>query len=310
MAPPIGYDRRMGHGHHHGTEASRSRGALAATLVLTTAFLLVETVAALWTGSLALLADATHMLADAGGLGLALFAIWVAARPPTPEKTYGYYRAEILAALVNAFVLLAVAGAILVEAWERVRDPRPVLAVPMLLVAVAGLLVNIAGMRLLRRGSAASLNVRAAYLEVMSDALSSAGVLAAAVVMLVTGWTLADPAVGVVIAVMIVWRTWSLMTQAVNVLLEGTPAHLELGKIEDAMLAVNGVRRVHDLHVWTLTSGREAMSAHVVAEDVREIDRLLEELHAVLHARFGIDHTTIQVESEPPSVLQIKSPAP
>jgi cobalt-zinc-cadmium efflux system protein len=180
----------------------------------------------------------------------------------------------------------------------------------MLLVAVAGLLVNIAGMRLLRRGSAASLNVRAAYLEVMSDALSSAGVLAAAVVMLVTGWTLADPAVGVVIAVMIVWRTWSLMTQAVNVLLEGTPAHLELGKIEDAMLAVNGVRRVHDLHVWTLTSGREAMSAHVVAEDVREIDRLLEELHAVLHARFGIDHTTIQVESEPPSVLQIKSPAP
>jgi cobalt-zinc-cadmium efflux system protein len=299
----------MGHGHDHGTEAFRSRGALAATLVLTTGFLVVETIAALWTGSLALLADATHMLADAGGLGLALFAIWVAARPPTPAKTYGYYRAEILAALVNAVVLLAVAGAILVEAWERVRDPRPVLAAPMLVVAVAGLLVNIAGMRLLHRGSAASLNVRAAYLEVMSDALSSAGVLAAAVVMLVTGWTLADPTVGVVIAVMIVWRTWSLMTQAVNVLLEGTPAHLELGQIEDAMLAVSGVRRVHDLHVWTLTSGREAMSAHVVVEDVREIDRLLEELHAVLHARFGIDHTTIQVESEPPSVLQIKSPA-
>jgi cobalt-zinc-cadmium efflux system protein len=299
----------MGHDHARDTAAARSRGALVATLGLTTAFLLVETAAALWTGSLALLADATHMLADAGGLALAVFAIWIATRPPTPAKTYGYYRAEILAALVNALVLLAVAAAILVEAWERIREPRAVLAGPMLAVAALGLGVNLIGVQLLRGGSAASLNVRAAYLEVLSDAFSSAGVFVAAAVIVTTGWTLADAAVSAVIAVMIVWRTWHLMVQAVNVLLEGTPAHLALEDIEGAMLEVSGVRRVHDLHVWTLTSGREAMSAHVVVDDVRETDRLLEELHARLHTRFGIDHTTIQVESEPPAVLQIKPPA-
>jgi cobalt-zinc-cadmium efflux system protein len=299
----------MGHGHApHGTAAARSRGALSATLALTVAFLVFEAAAALWTGSLALLADAVHMLADAGGLALALFAVWIAARPPTPVKTYGYYRAEILAALVNALVLLAVAGGILVEAYERVRQPQPVEAGGMLVVATVGLGVNLVGAWLLRQGAAASLNVRAAYLEVISDALSSAGVLVAAAIVLFTGWTLADPVVSAVIAVMIVWRTWHLLTQAVNVLLEGTPAHLELGEIEAAMLDVRGVRRVHDLHVWTLTSGREAMSAHVVVDDVRESERLLEALHTLLHARFGIDHTTIQLETEPPWVLQIKGP--
>jgi cobalt-zinc-cadmium efflux system protein len=299
----------MGHGHvPHGTAAARSRGALTATLVLTVGFLVLEAAAALWTGSLALLADAVHMLADAGGLALALFAVWIATRPPTPAKTYGYYRAEILAALVNALVLLAVAGGILVEAWERVREPRPVEAGGMLAVAMVGLGVNLVGAWLLRHGAAASLNVRAAYLEVISDALSSAGVLIAAALVLFTGWTLADPVVSAVIAVMIVWRTWHLLRQAVNVLLEGTPAHLELGEIEAAMLDVRGVRRVHDLHVWTLTSGREAMSAHVVVDDVRESERLLDSLHTLLHARFGIDHTTIQLETEPPWVLQIKGP--
>ena len=294
--------------HAHGTAAARSRAALVTTLVLTALFLVVETIAALWTGSLALLADAAHMFADAGGLALALFAIWIASRPPTPAKTYGYYRAEILAALVNALVLLVVAGGILVEAYQRLRDPRVVLAGPMLGVAAAGLVVNLVCAWLLRHGAAASLNVRAAYLEVLGDALSSAGVLVAAGVVLATGWTGADPLVSAAIAMLIAWRTWSLVTQAVNILLEGTPAHLELAEIEAAMVRVSGVRRVHDLHVWTLTSGREAMSAHVVVHDVREAERLLEELHHVLHAGFGIDHTTIQLETEPPSVLQIKAP--
>jgi cobalt-zinc-cadmium efflux system protein len=160
----------------------------------------------------------------------------------------------------------------------------------------------------LHRGAADSLNVRAAYLEVLSDALSSLATLIAAAVVLVTGWTHADALAGVAIALLIVPRTWSLLTQAVNVLLEGTPPHLELGEIEAAMCAVAGVRRVHDLHVWTLTSGREAMSAHVVVDDVRESERLLETLHALLHARFGIDHTTIQLETEPPTVLRIRAP--
>src|SRR5215510_14485986 len=275
---------------HRWTAAARSRGRLTATLALTCGFLLVEVAGALWSGSLALLADAGHMLTDAGGLGLALFAMWIAARPPTPAKTYGYYRAEILAALVNALLLLVVSGAIFTEAWRRSHTPTDILAGPMAIVAAAGLGVNLVLAWLLHRGAAGSLNVRAAYLEVVSDALSSLATLVAAGIVLATGWTGADPLAGVVISLLIVPRTWSLLKQAVNVLLEGTPPHLELAEIESAMCAVAGVVRVHDLHVWTLTSGREAMSAHVVVDDVRESERLLEGLHALLHARFGIDH--------------------
>ncbi|MBI1736715.1 MAG: cation transporter [Candidatus Rokubacteria bacterium] len=297
----------MAHAHHE-TAAARSRGALVAALALTAGFLVIEAIGAFLTGSLALLADAGHMLADAGGLALALFAIWVAARPPTPAKTYGYYRAEILAAFVNALALLGVSGWILFEAWERVLAPRPIAAGPMLVVAALGLGVNLICAWWLHHGAAESLNVRAAYLEVLGDAATSVGVLVAAAIVLATGWTVADAVTSAVIAVLIVTRTWKLLIQAVNVLLEGTPAHLELGEIEAAMLHVPGVRRVHDLHVWTLTSGREAMSAHVVVDDVRESDRLLDELHTVLHARFGIDHTTVQLETEPPAVFQIKTP--
>jgi cobalt-zinc-cadmium efflux system protein len=298
------------HGHGRTTAASRSRSALLATLLLTAGFMIVELVAGLWTGSLALIADAGHMFTDAGALALALFASWIAARPPTPAKTYGYYRAEILAALVNAVVLLVVAGGIFYEAWQRIRAPSEVLAGPMATVAAAGLGVNAVCAWLLHRGARESLNVRAAYLEVLSDALSSLAVLGAAGVVLTTGFTVADPLASALIALLIVPRTWRLLRQAVNVLLEGTPAHLELGEIEAAMIRVPGVRRVHDLHVWTLTSGREAMSAHVVVADVRESERLLEALHAVLHAHFGIDHTTIQLETEPPAVLHIKGPNP
>jgi cobalt-zinc-cadmium efflux system protein len=247
------------------------------------------------------------MLTDVGGLGLALFATWIAARPPTPAKTYGYYRVEILAATVNALLLLAVAGIILVEAFQRLRAPREVLGGPMLAIAVAGLAANLFAAWLLHRDAQESLNVRAAYLEVLGDALSSLGVVVAAVVVMRTGITLVDPLVSALISVFIVTRTLRLLRQAVNVLLEGTPAHLDLGEIEAAMVRVPGVRRVHDLHVWTLTSGREAMSAHAVVDDVRESERLLETLHAVLHARFGIDHTTIQLDVEQP-VLRIKNP--
>jgi cobalt-zinc-cadmium efflux system protein len=296
----------MGHVHRE-TATGRSRGALAGALVITGGVLLLEAVGAVWTGSLALAADAGHMLTDVGGLGLALFAAWIAARPPTPAKTYGYYRVEILAATVNALLLLAVAGLILVEAYQRLRAPRAVQGGPMLAIAVAGLAANLAAAWLLRRDARESLNVRAAYLEVLGDALSSLGVIVAALVVMRTGLTLVDPLVSALIALFIVPRTWRLLRQAVNVLLEGTPAHLDLGEIEGAMTRIPGVRRVHDLHVWTLTSGREAMSAHVVVDDVRQSERLLEALHAVLHARFGIDHTTIQLDVGQP-VLRIKSP--
>jgi cobalt-zinc-cadmium efflux system protein len=298
------------HDHGRTTAASRSRAALAATLGLTATFMVVEFAAGLWTGSLALVADAGHMLTDGAALGLALFASWIAVRPPTPAKTYGYYRAEILAAMVNALLLLVVAGGILYEAWRRIRTPSAVLGVPMAVVAAAGLAVNVLCAWLLHRGARDSLNVRAAYLEVVSDALSSLAALGAAGVVITTGLTVADPLASAAIALLIVPRTWRLLRQAVNVLLEGTPAHLELSEIETAMTTVAGVRRVHDLHVWTLTSGREAMSAHVVVDDVRESERLLDSLHALLHARFGIDHTTIQLETEPPPVLRIKGPNP
>ena len=294
---------------HRQTAAARSRGRLTATLALTCGFLVIEVAGALWSGSLALLADAGHMLADAGGLGLALFAIWIAGRPPTPAKTYGYYRAEILAAFVNAVVLLVVAGAILLETYRRLLVPPAILGGPMLGIAAVGLVVNLVCAALLHGAAATSLNVRAAYLEVLGDALGSIGVVIAAALVVVTGWTLADPLVSGAIALVIVPRTWRLLTQAVNVLLEGTPAHLNLREIEDAMCSVAGVRRVHDLHVWTLTSEREAMSAHVVVDDVRDSERLLETLHAVMHARFGIDHTTLQLETEPPVVLRIQGPS-
>jgi cobalt-zinc-cadmium efflux system protein len=297
----------MTHGERS-TAAARSRGRLLTTLGVTAAFLVVEVLGAVWTGSLALLADAGHMLTDVAGLALALFATWIAGRPPTPAKSYGYYRAEILAALVNALVLLAVAGAILVEAYRRLRAPPDVLGGPMLAIAVVGLAANLGCAWLLHADAGRSLNVRGAYLHVLGDALSSVGVVVAAAVVVATGWTVADPLASGAIALIIVPRTWGLLRQAVNVLLEGTPTHLDVGEIEAAIRRAPGVRRVHDLHVWTLTSGREAMSAHVVVEDVGASDRLLRELHAVLHARFGIDHTTIQLETEPPAVLRIQGP--
>jgi cobalt-zinc-cadmium efflux system protein len=285
------------------TAAGHHTGRLIWTLGLTGSFLIVEVVGGLWTGSLALLADAGHMLTDVGGLSLTLFAAWVAAKPPTPEKTYGYYRVEILAALVNALVLLAISVFLLYEAYRRFLAPPPVLGGPMLVVAVAGLLVNLAGMWLLRAGARESLNLKSAYLEVLGDALGSLGVIVAAVIVLATGWRLADPLVGAGIGLFIIPRTCSLLRQAVNILLEGVPAHVNLAKVEQAMGEVPGVRQVHDLHVWTLTSGKHAMSGHVVVGDLTVGNEILRDLHGVLHERFGIEHTTIQLESEP--VIQI-----
>lgn len=293
---------------HRQTAAGRSRRRLVTVLTLTGVFVLVEIVGAIWTGSLALAADAGHMLTDFGGLALALFAVWIAGRPPTPAKTFGYYRVEILAALVNALVLLVIAGVILTEAYHRLAAPPVIMAGPMLGIAAVGLGVNLFSAWLLRSGARESLNLRGAYLEVMADALASVGVLIAAAVVILTGWTPIDPLISAAIAVFIVPRTWRLLVQAVNVLLEGTPPHLQLAEIDAAMTQVAGVRRIHDLHVWTLTSGRDAMSAHVVVDDLAESERLLDELHAVLHARFGIDHTTIQLEKDPGVALRIKRP--
>ena len=291
--------------HHRHTHSSRHKYRLWAVLGLSASFMVVQVVVGWWTNSLALLADAAHLFVDTAGVGLSRLAVWFAERPATAEKTYGYYRVEILAALVNGVVLCVLALVILFEAWERLGTRHEVAAGPVLLVAVAGLGVNLLAAWLLHAGAGESLNVRSAYLEVLGDALSSAAVIAAAIVILVTGWTLADALASAAIGLMILPRTYALLKQAVNVLLEGVPAHLDLAEIEEALRGAAGVKRVHDLHVWTLTSGREAMSAHVEVERGTPPARVLDDLHLILHARFGIDHTTIQIETQAPALLQI-----
>ena len=290
---------------HRHTHGSRHKHRLIAVFGLTAGFLLVEAAVGLWTGSLSLLADAVHMLVDAGGVLLSLLAVWFAERPATPAKTYGYYRVEILAALVNGVVLCVMAIGILVATYQRIWQPPHVPGGPIVAVAMLGLAVNLAGLWLLHAGAGESLNVRSAYLEVLGDAVSSGVVIVTGLVILATGWVVVDPIAGAVIALFLLPRTWSLLRQTVNVLLEGAPAHLDVNEIEAALAAAPSVRRVHDLHVWTLTSGREAMSAHVVVDPGAPSDKILEELHVVLHARFGIDHTTIQIETEPAPLIQI-----
>ena len=287
------------------TAASRHTARLIWVLGLTSGFLVVEVVGALWTGSLALLADAGHMLTDVGGLSLSLLAVWFARKPPTPAHTYGYFRMEILAALANGVVLFGVAAFILYEAYRRVWAPPGILAGPMLVIAILGLGVNLLGMWLLRRGAGESLNLRGAYLEVLSDALGSLGVILAAVIIQITGSTLADPIISAGIGLFILPRTWGLMRQAVHILTEGVPPHLDLGEIEAAMRAAHGVRAVHDLHVWTLTSGKEAMSAHVLVEDLSDGQHVLGDLQELLREQFSIEHSTIQLETDRSPLLQI-----
>lgn len=289
-----------GHGHQHGhaSAAGQHRGRLVWALILTLGYTIAEVAGGLITGSLALLADAAHMLTDAGGLALALIAIRFAEREPTPQKTYGYLRAEILAALANAVVLLLLTVYILYEAYRRFVDPPEILGWPMLLVAGAGLIVNLISMKLLSAGSSESLNVRGAYFEVFADMLGSLGVIAAAVIVMATGWKLADPIVAAAIGFFIVPRTWRLLMQAVHILLEGVPAEIDLTALEGALKGIPGVRAVHDLHVWTITSGMDSMSGHLVIDDMNESPRILRAARAVLREKFSLDHVTIQIEDE------------
>lgn len=280
------------------TAARRHRRSLLATLVLTSGFLMAEVIGGLWTGSLALLADAGHMLTDVGGLALALFAIRFAARPATPERTYGYHRAEILAALTNAVVLIGISIYILVEAYSRFRNPPDVASGPMLVIAVIGLAVNLVGMWILRAGSSESLNLRSAYFEVLSDMVSSVGVILAAAVMWGTGWHYADPIVSAGIGLFILPRTWALLRQAVGILLEGTPSDVNVTSLRDTIGGITGVRGVHDLHVWALTSGVNAMSVHVVCDDGVSRDDLLSRVHERVRSTFPISHMTVQLESK------------
>lgn len=287
-----------GHSHGSGTAAGQHKGRLLGALGLTVTFMVVEAAGGLLTGSLALLADAAHMLTDAGGLALALIAIRFAERPATPQKTYGYVRLEILAALVNAVVLLLLTVFILYEAFDRFMNPPPVLAGPMLAVAAVGLVVNLVSMKLLAAGSSQSLNVKGAYFEVMSDMLGSLGVIIAALIVMFTGWRLADPIVGAGIGLFIVPRTWGLLKQTVHILMEGTPPEIDMTLLERMLKEIPGVIAVHDLHVWTITSGLDSMSCHLVIADMARARETLLAACEAMKAGFGLTHTTIQVEDQ------------
>ncbi|MPZ73576.1 MAG: cation diffusion facilitator family transporter [Nitriliruptorales bacterium] len=292
-----------GHSHgeaRHASGGARHRRNLSRALVLIGTFFVVELVAALWTGSLALLGDAGHMLTDVLGLGMALAAITAAAsrRSMSSQRSFGLYRLEILAALANAVLLLGVAGYVLYEAVSRLAAPPEVTAGPMLVVAVGGLLVNLAAFRLLREGASESLNVRGAYLEVMADTLASIGAIVAGTIMVVTGWAYADPLVALGIGVFIAPRAWRLGGEALRILLQAAPANLPVAQVREELSRIEDVLDVHDMHVWTLTSEMEVVSAHLVIAAGGDPHATLDRARDLLQGTYGVTHATLQVEPD------------
>ncbi len=297
----------MGHDHSHShrmtasaTGTARHRKRLIAVLGITLAVVLVQIVGALVSGSLALLADAGHMLSDAAGVFIALLAAWIAARPASDQRTYGLQRAEVLAALANALVLIVISVVIFTEAIRRLGSAPEVQTDVMLFAAVLGAVANLVSLLILRGAQKESLNVRGAYLEVLGDLLGSIAVIAAAVVIMVTGIQAADTVASLLIALMILPRAWHLLRDVVDVLLEATPKGVDVRMIREHILAVEGVVSVHDIHIWTITSGVPVFSAHVVVEDAelgaRGADRILDKLGGCLGSHFDTEHCTFQLE--------------
>ncbi len=290
----------MGQGHAHGPDlrsaADRHRRPLLLAFGLTVGYMLVELVAGVVTGSLALLSDAAHMGTDGLGLGMALAAVTLAQRPATAQRTYGTYRLEVLASLANGLLLFGVAGYVLVEAYRRLAAPPEIPGLPLLAVASVGLLVNLASFRLLTAGAKESLNVKGAYLEVLGDLLGSVGVIVAAVIIYTTGWRYADPLVGAGIGLFILPRTWRLTAQALRILMEVAPPGLDVEEVRQRILALPGVADVHDLHVWTLTSGMETATGHVVLADGADYHAVLDGVTALLAEDYRVTDATIQCE--------------
>jgi cobalt-zinc-cadmium efflux system protein len=282
------------HGHHsHGSNRRR----LIAVLLLTFAYMLAEAIGGFLTNSLALLSDAGHMLADVASLMLALLALWFAARPITTRKTYGYYRMEILAALANGAALVVISLLISYEAFHRIKSPETVKGFEVTLIAIGGLAVNAVSAFVLHSASRENLNMRGAFLHVIGDALGSVGAIVAGVLIWQWGWVLADPLISIAMCLLIIYSSWQLIRESVNILLEGTPSHINIRAVVDAMHSVPGVTDVHDLHVWTISSGMEALSAHVTIETGVAHRAALKALQTQLRSGFNIGHVTIQIES-------------
>jgi cobalt-zinc-cadmium efflux system protein len=288
--------------HHHGhgealSGGERAKRRLALSFVLIAVFFGVELTGGLLTNSLALLSDAGHMLTDVVGLGMALAAIQVAGRR-APQNSFGLYRLEILAALANALLLFGVALYVLYEAYRRLLAPPDVLGVPVLVIATAGLAVNLVVLGLLRRDSKESLNVRGAYLEVLADAAGSVGVMVAAVVVATTGWPYADPIVAAGIGLFLLPRTWRLGREAVRILLQAAPPGIPIDELRDGLAGLDGVVDVHDVHVWTLTSSMDVVSAHLMTRKGADPHRVLDEARELLADRYALQHATLQVEPD------------
>ena len=285
----------MTHGHDHHPRV-RSSGALALVLALTALYTVVEIAGGLLTGSLALLADAGHMLGDVAAIGLALGAAWLAGRPATPARSFGFRRAEILAALANGVALVAIAIWVFVAAIRRLNDPHRVLGGWILVVALVGLVVNLGAAGILVRVTEENLNVQAALRHVFADVAGSAGVAVAALVVLTTGWRQADPVAGLAIGLLILGSSWTILRDSVTILLESTPAGIDAREVGRRMAAAEGVVEVHDLHIWTITSGFPTLSAHVLVRRGDDCHARRRELEQLLRREFGLEHTTLQVE--------------
>jgi cobalt-zinc-cadmium efflux system protein len=276
----------------------RNRRDLTLTLVITASYCVIEFAGGIFTNSLALLSDAGHMLSDVAALSLSLFAIRLAQVPPTANKTFGYHRVEILAALVNALLLWVIVVLIFLEAFHRFLAPPPVKSIGMIAVASVGLGVNLVSLFVLNRSQGESLNVRAAFVHVLGDALGSVGAVVAGVFILVANWTVADPLVSVGIGLLILYSSWGIIRDSVDILMQGTPRGMRLEEVEECLLGIEGVRQVHDLHIWTLTSGRYQLSAHLVICGDNEPHAIIDAAQTRLRERFGIGHTTVQVDRE------------
>jgi cobalt-zinc-cadmium efflux system protein len=306
MEPEHNHDRDIGclhhdhshhHGHHHAHMPDNKKG-LARALLITGGIMLLEFFGGIWSGSLALLADSAHMLSDVVAIGLSLLAMWYAAKPASPRKTYGFYRFEIIAALFNGMTLFVIAGFIVKEAYHRLITPSPVESGTMMWIAAVGLFANVMSAWFLMRQSdvKGNVNVRSAYLHILSDALGSVGVLLAGLLMSLFSWYLADPIISVIVALLVLKSAWGVIQHTLHILMEGTPAAVDADKVMQALNAVDGVINVHDLHIWTITSGLDSLSCHLVIEDSADSQTVLQQAIYTVEHQFNIRHATIQVE--------------
>lgn len=285
------------HEHTHDIKNTKEKKALTFVLIITACFMVVEAASGFYTGSLALLSDAAHMLTDVFALSLAYFALWFASKPPTLSKTYGFYRGEILAALLNGILLFVISGWIIIEAYERFRTPHAVKSLDMTIVAVVGLALNLGSAYILSKYQTGNLNIKGALYHVISDALGSAGAVTAGVVMILTGWYYADSIISVLVSVLILRSAWLIIKESVHILLEGTPRGMDLKAVQNSICSHEGVLGVHDLHAWTITQGFDALSAHLVIEDMVGSEKLIGEIKDDLSGRFHITHVTLQCET-------------